>query len=79
MRWSASVLEKYFIPKSSTQRENIVLRVLCHHRPVVFGMGSYPWGYSALTSCLKVSTTDSLIPYIPLKILVYTSPLAATS
>ena len=78
MRWSASVLENYLTPKSLTQRANIVLQVQCCHSPLVFGMGLYPWGASALTSWLKASTPDSLSLYIPLQIAVYTSPLAET-
>ena len=79
MRWSASVLENYLTPKSLTQRANIVLQVQCCHSPVVFGMGLYPWGASALNSWLKAINPDSLSPYIPLQISVYISLSAATS
>ena len=78
MRWYASVLVNYLTPKSSTHRSNVVLQVLCCHSPVVFGVGLYPWGASALTSWLKASTPASLSSYIHLLITVYTSPLAET-
>ena len=76
MRWSASVLEKYLTPKSSTHRADVVLRVQCLHRPVECGIASYPCGANDLTSWLKASTPASLIQYIPLQISRYTSPSA---
>ena len=76
MRWLASILEKYLTPESSTHRENVVLRVRCHHSPVGCGIGSYLCGANDLTSWLKSSTLASLRPYIPFQILRYTSPSA---
>ena len=73
MGWLASVLEKYLTPKSSTHRANVVFRVRCCHRPVECGIGLFPCGANDLTSWLKAITPDSLRPYIPLQILMYTS------
>ena len=73
MRWSASILEKYLTPKSSTHRANVVLMVRCCHRPVEYGISLYPCGTNDLTSWLKESTPDSLRLYIPLHISSYTS------
>ena len=76
MRWSASILENYLTPKSSTHRANVVLRVWCCHRPVECGIGSYLCGANDLTSWLKASTPASLGNYRPLQISRYTSPSA---
>ena len=57
-----------FYSKVVNTQGNVVLRVLCIHRPVVFGIGSYPWGARALTSLLNARTPDSFNPYMPLRI-----------
>ena len=77
MIWWASALEKYFTPKLSTHSAKVVLRVLCIHRPVVFGIVLYTWGAVALSSLLNSRTPDSFNPYIPLRISRYTKPSGA--
>ena len=62
-------IEKVCYPKLSTQREMLVSCILCLHRPVVFGICSYPWGKKILTSLLNARKPDPFNPYMPLRIL----------
>ena len=60
--------EKYFTPKSLTQKANVVYFVRWRQRPGVTGMGSYPEGANFWTSWLRARTPASLGPYIPRRI-----------
>ena len=42
--WSALSLWTYLTPKSSTTRENVMVRVICRHKPGVWDTSKYPYG-----------------------------------
>ena len=50
-KWFTSDLLKYFIPKSSTQRQKVNGLVSCFYRPIVWVISLYPYGYNVSTSC----------------------------
>ena len=66
MRWSASPLFVYFVPKSSTTRIKVVLRVLCVYNP-----GVALTGYSRILLNIYLATLGLLYP--PTVIHVYPS------
>ena len=57
---------------------NVVLRVLCCHRPSVYCIGSYLEEASFLTSCRNAMIPDSLRPYILQWTLKYALPSGST-
>ena len=64
-RFCASSLEKYLIPKSSTQRHTFVGRVLCFRNSTMLMIGVYPCRAKVAFRCLYARMTACFRLYIP--------------
>ena len=60
--------------KSSTQKVNVVLSLLCFQMPGKCGIGDYPYVASFATICLNEMIPDYLRPHIPHHISRYSKP-----